>query len=110
MHSLGARVRRWRSARGLSQAAFAALVGVSRNYVSQLERGVSTNPSLEVAQRICHELGMDMHPPQLSPPDCLQQLAEEDRLEPEEVRVLTGIHYRGQQPTGVGGWRAGLIA
>lgn len=105
MTDFGSRIKRWREERGLSQAQFAELIGISRNYVSQLERGVSTNLSLNVARRISDELGMDLVPPTPSVPESLRLFAEQDELEPEDVRVLAAIEYRGQKPQTVEAWR-----
>ena len=105
MEAFGKRVRQWRIERGLSQAEFAELVGISRNYVSQVERGVSTNLSLTVARRICSELGIRLDPPEVSVSESLRQFAELEGLEPEEVKVLATIEYRGSRPQTVEAWR-----
>lgn len=57
--SLGAAIRHYRKAAGLSQAQLAARVGVHRSYLSDLERGKET----EQVRRILHllrELGVRM--------------------------------------------------
>lgn len=51
----GANLRRWREARGLSQEAFAELLGFHRTYVGGLERG-ERNPSLRSVERIAELL------------------------------------------------------
>ncbi|MCJ7436716.1 MAG: helix-turn-helix domain-containing protein [Acidimicrobiia bacterium] len=50
--SLGAAIRHYRRAAGLSQAELAARVGVHRSYLSDLERGKET----EQVRRILHVL------------------------------------------------------
>jgi transcriptional regulator with XRE-family HTH domain len=54
---LGRAVRRLRSAKGLSQEAFADAIGVHRTYMGAVERG-ETNISLENVVRIAEGLGM----------------------------------------------------
>jgi len=44
-------VRRFREARGLSQESLADFAGVSRSFLSEVERGTAT-PSLETMQKI----------------------------------------------------------
>ena len=105
MVDFGSRVKQWRKERGLSQTQFAELIGISRNYVSQLERGISTNLSLRVARRICNELGMDLDPPKPNVSESLRKFAEQEGLEPEDVQVLAAIEYRGQKPQTVEAWR-----
>lgn len=50
--SFPAAVKSYRQRTGLSQAYVARQAGVSRNYLSQIERGVAENISLEVYRRI----------------------------------------------------------
>lgn len=49
---LAERVKAYRKARRYSQKEMAALAGISRNYLSQIERGMSENISLEVYNRL----------------------------------------------------------
>ena len=44
----------------LSQSELAKAAGVSRNYISLIERGHVENVSYKVLQRICHKLGLKM--------------------------------------------------
>lgn len=48
-------VRRCRDARGLSQEALADMAGVSRSFISEVERGTAS-PSLETMQKIADAL------------------------------------------------------
>ena len=68
----GDRLRRIRTAQGLSLREFARRVGVSGSYISQLE-GNECRPSFSVLKRIAEELGT-------------AGASYEDHL-PEEVRV-----------------------
>lgn len=106
MNDFGSQVRKYRTEKGLSQEELAEQVGISRNYLSQIERGVSTNLSLEVAKKLSETLGLLLEEPQIHQiPDSLRQLAEEDDLGPSEIRILAGIEYRGQRPETVEEWR-----
>ena len=55
---LGANIRRYRLARGMSQEAFADLLGVHRTYVGGLERG-ERNVSLRALERYAEQLGVE---------------------------------------------------
>ena len=65
---LGANLRRYRLARGLSQEAFADVVGVHRTYMGGLERG-ERNLTLRSVERIAAQLGVE--PLALLQPDYL---------------------------------------
>lgn len=59
--SLGERIRQARKASGYGQRAFAAAVGVSQSYLSEVERG-KTKPSVEIIIGIascCPEISLD---------------------------------------------------
>lgn len=58
--------RRARQRRGLSQVELATLVGVSQPTISQLERGVTLDPSWGLLSAIAFRL--DVTPQQLMPP------------------------------------------
>jgi transcriptional regulator with XRE-family HTH domain len=55
---VGANLRRYREERGLSQEAFAEILGWHRTYVGGLERG-ERNLSLKAVERIAHRLQLD---------------------------------------------------
>ena len=65
---LGANLRRYRLARGLSQEAFADVVGVHRTYMGGLERG-ERNLTLRSVERIAAQLKVE--PLALLQPDYL---------------------------------------
>jgi transcriptional regulator with XRE-family HTH domain len=56
--ALGANLRRYREERGLSQEAFADVLGYHRTYVGGLERG-ERNLSLQSVERIAASLDID---------------------------------------------------
>lgn len=51
-------LRQLRQAKGLSQGALAKKVGVSAAYVTMLERGKKTNPSLATLKKLAKHLGV----------------------------------------------------
>lgn len=55
---VGNNVRRIRAARGLSQEAFADVLGVHRTYAGRLERG-EQNLTLQALERLADVLGVD---------------------------------------------------
>jgi transcriptional regulator with XRE-family HTH domain len=56
--TLGRNLRRYREARGLSQEAFADVVGVHRTYMGGVERG-ERNLTLKSVERIAATLGVE---------------------------------------------------
>jgi transcriptional regulator with XRE-family HTH domain len=48
-------LKKLRTAKGISQEAFALNIGLHRTYISQLERGLKS-PSLRTIDKICGEL------------------------------------------------------
>lgn len=51
-------VKALRQAKGLSQRALAARVGVTAAYITMLERGKKTNPSLPTLRKLAKALGV----------------------------------------------------
>jgi transcriptional regulator with XRE-family HTH domain len=56
--AVGRNLRAYRQARGLSQEAFADLVGVHRTYMGGLERG-ERNLTLKSVERIAERIGVE---------------------------------------------------
>ncbi len=56
--NVGRNLRAYREAQGLSQEAFADLVGVHRTYMGGLERG-ERNLTLRSLERIAQQIGID---------------------------------------------------
>jgi len=54
---LAGNLRKLRTAKGLSQEAFADLAGIHRTYVSDLERG-ARNPTITVVEKLAQGLGV----------------------------------------------------
>jgi len=96
----GDRVRQQRRSQKLSQQELADRVGISRNYLSQIERGVATNLSWQVHDRLCAALNLQAPQPQaLELPPSLVAFAEMSHLPSDDLLMLARLKYRGQQPT-----------
>lgn len=94
---------------GLSQAALAEQVGISRNYLSQIERGKATNLSWQVRQALVDLLGIAAtgavaSSTQAELPAGLAAFAEKAQLPQDDVLMLAGLKYRGKQPTTPDKW------
>jgi len=106
----GKRVRDRRIHEGLSQEELAEKVRISRNYLSQIERGQATNLSLQVVDRINEVLGLKTEAKagtgdgeQQLPPG-LAEYARLVDLSPDDIAMLARLQYRGRQPTTPRDW------
>lgn len=102
-------VRDRRRQEGLSQAALAEQVGISRNYLSQIERGKATNLSWQVRQSLVDQLGIAASDSVASGtaaslPEGLEAFAEKAQLPQDDVLMLARLKYRGKQPTTPDKW------
>ncbi|WP_223701369.1 XRE family transcriptional regulator [Sutcliffiella deserti] len=57
---LGERLRKLRKSKGYSLSELAELAGVSKSYLSYLERNLQTNPSMQYLHKISATLGTDI--------------------------------------------------
>jgi len=119
MNAFGDLVRERRREQELKQEELARDVGISRNYISQIERGVATNLSWEVRSRIATKLGIVLEkevekleeeetrmahlPPKVH--ESLKKFAEEENLPPRDIAMLARIEYRGDRPETPEQWR-----
>jgi len=109
----GRQVQRRRKDMGVSQEELARQAGLSRNYISIIERGEATNVSMRIINSIALVLGTEPRElvdsndqdPSLIPP-ALRQLALTDGLSYEIVDRLARIPRRGQEPKTMEAWRA----
>lgn len=105
----GMRVRTQRLQEGLSQDELADKIGISRNYLSQIERGQATNISYQYLQRLVLTLGIEL--PQegvtsstdLLPPG-LQEFADRAQIPSADLHMLAKLNYRGKQPDTADKW------
>ncbi len=93
--SYGEMVAAVRSRRGMSQTEVAEMMGVSRNYLSQIERGEADNLSLNIAAKIVWILGV-RHPlmdveviPMVTCPTCWGKGIVQQGHAPDAVRHTT---------------------
>ncbi len=101
---IGKKVRDRRLEEGLSQEKLAQAVGISRNYLSQIERGQATNLSWQVMERLTSILGLKVEEEgaiaeMADLPPSLAEFAKTAGLPPDDVLMLARLKYRGQQPT-----------
>ncbi len=104
-------VRDRRRQEGFSQAALAERAGISRNYLSQIERGKATNLSWQVRQTLVDLLGIAANGNNQGTgktaaplPEGLAAFAEKAQLPQDDVLMLAGLKYRGKQPTTPDKW------
>jgi transcriptional regulator with XRE-family HTH domain len=98
---LGQRVREARRRHGWSLAEVAARAGLSRAYISAIERGRSKRPGADALQRLEDVLGPLRDAPtapNIAVPVGLRQFARDRKLSDTEVRMLASLRIRGQQP------------
>ncbi|PTL40511.1 helix-turn-helix domain-containing protein [Alkalicoccus saliphilus] len=58
---IGARVRQFRTARGLTMSELADRAGVAKSYLSAIERDLQTNPSIQFIEKIANVLDVDIN-------------------------------------------------
>ncbi len=109
--TVGQRVRKYREAQGYSLTDLARASGVSRSYLYQVESGESS-PTEEKLVALARALGVsasDLLGESAEVSDVPRELAEfarEKNLQPDDVRMLSRISYRGKRPTTREGWEA----
>lgn len=108
---LGRQVQAKRKDKNLSQTELGDMVGISRNYVSLIERGEAENISMKVVNQLAIVLGTS--PAELTGelalvmiPPSLREFALQKNLSYEIIDKLARIPKRGKEPTTVDGWTA----
>lgn len=109
--SFGKRVRERREQEGLSQAELAEKVGISRTYLSEIERDLATNLSWRVVESLTIELGLSIEPEvegeqrlKNLPPGLAEFQASRDDIPEQDILMLASLKFRGKQPTTRDGW------
>lgn len=107
----GQRVRQKRNDEGMSQTELAGKVEISRNYLSQIERGEAVNLSWQVKKKLADTLGIFIEK-QLDEsailddlPPGLREFSEAKGLPETDILMLARLEYRGQQPTTTDQWK-----
>lgn len=117
MESPGERIRQIRGEQGLSLSELSRLSGVSKGYLSQIERLPDTRPSATTLFALARALGtsigalledgeVDAEQEDVQRvPASLREFAEDAALPPADVQMLASIHYRGEAPQTKEDWR-----
>jgi predicted transcriptional regulator len=114
-NQFGQRLRERREAEGISLSEVARRAQVSKAYVSQLERGGSTEPSYSVVARLATALGTTMEDLMGQPvvwdttehepiPASLRTFAQRSGVPDVDVSMLARIHFRGKRPRDPEDW------
>ena len=108
---LGRQVQAKRKERDLSQTQLGDLVGISRNYVSLIERGEAENISMKVVNQLAVALGTspseltgESMPVMISP--SLREFALQGNVSYEVIDKLSRIPRRGKEPKTAEEWKA----
>lgn len=109
---LGRHVSKLRKDKDWSQEELSKIADISRNYVSQIERGEARNVSIKVINKLALALGVS--PSELTQitidltlmiPPALREFALEENLSYEIADRLVNIPRRGKEPSTVAEWR-----
>lgn len=107
---LGRQVLTKRKEKELSQEDLGNLAGISRNYVSLIERGEAHNISMKVINQLAVALGAS--PAELTGetswvmiPPTLREYGIQHNMPYEVIDTLAHIPKRGKEPTSIEGWQ-----
>lgn len=110
---LGRQVLAKRKEKGWSQERLGEMAEISRNYVSQIERGEAESISIKIINKLAialgvspSDLGESSTPSTVMIPPPLRELALQDNLSYEVIDKLVNIPRRGKEPKSVAEWRA----
>jgi transcriptional regulator with XRE-family HTH domain len=110
-NTFGTKVKEERMRLGWSQGQLAEAVGISRNYLSQIERGEASNLSWNVMNKLAQELGIflgevaGITDVMESLPPSLAEFASQAELPPDDIAMLARLQYRGQRPQTAEQWK-----
>jgi transcriptional regulator with XRE-family HTH domain len=113
--AIGARIKLYRTEKGLTAAQLAAGAEISRSYLSELENGKGEHkrPSAQVLYRIGSTLGISMSDllgrplitePDRTRPESLLRFAKARNLPDGDVEMLASIRFRGEAPQTPARW------
>ena len=111
LKAFGRKVRNRRVDEGWSQEELAEKVGISRPYLSRIERGIAQNLSWRVVEELVTVLGLTLTTALQEDsvwkalPRGLSEFASEANLPAADVDMLANIRYRGKQPRTPNEWR-----
>jgi transcriptional regulator with XRE-family HTH domain len=109
---IGARITSLRHDKGMSLSELASVAGVSKSYLSTVEKGSGSRPGAAFLHKIAQALGVtlaDLVGRELvadspSIPAALQELAAERNLPARDIEMLAGIAFRGEAPKSKERW------
>lgn len=113
--SIGDRIRRFRTERGLSLSQLAEQAGVSKGYLWALENDPDTRrPSADTLFAVAKALGVTIAdlmgrevlaaaPTDI--PESLREFADEEGLPEADIQMLASIQFRGERPRTKERWR-----
>jgi transcriptional regulator with XRE-family HTH domain len=109
-NELGRQVLQKRKEKGLSQAELSKIVGISRNYVSQIERGEAHGISMRILYQLGVALGASIaefsgETSQVTIPTTLSMFGIENNLSYEVIDKLARIPKRGKEPRSIKEWQ-----
>jgi transcriptional regulator with XRE-family HTH domain len=117
--SIGRRIRAYRQVGDLSLNALSERAKVSKGYLSQLENGSASNPSIDTLSRIASALQLSVEELVSDPRPAGQESrrmpkgladfvaereAQDSPLPAEDIDMLRGIYYRGRQARTAADW------
>ena len=120
---LGENIRYLRQGNNWSLLDLADQSGVSKAYISDLENGSGGRPNIQYLYRIAMALGttidglvnQSLRPRGARPaktensseplPPGLEEFAEKERLEPEQMDMLAKLNFRGNRPKDADAWK-----
>jgi len=85
-YGIGARIRKYRESRGLTQKEFAQLIDVSNSRVSNWENGIN-RPDADILANICRVL-------EVSPSELLDVKLSTDELTDKERKVIQAYRLK----------------
>lgn len=112
---IGLRIKRYRTERGMTATELANAAGVSKSYLSALEKGDGTQrrPSAKTLYALASAMGVAMSDLLGRPiitqipserPQSLLQFARQRNLPEADIDMLAGIRFRGEEPKTADRW------
>lgn len=112
---LGRQIHEKRKEKLLSQDELGKMVCISRNYISQIERGVAQNVSMKVLHRLAVALGVSLteltgETSRIVIPPSLRDFGIQNNLSYEVIDKLVRIPGRGKEPKSINEWQELYLA
>lgn len=106
--AIGKRIRHMRAQEEMSLTELAERAGVSKSYLSTVEKGTGSRPGAAVLHNIAVALGVTLadvlgrnvqpNPSSQGVPESLRAFADQAQLPETDIQVLAGIKFRGNAP------------